>query len=75
MIASSYETGTAKVGMKVDGLLVSVQAIVTLLQNAGINPDAMLIPPKEPDAQGRPARVLSAIRQLERRGYRSSSKP
>ena len=73
MIASSYETGTAKVGMGVDGLLVSMQAIATLLQGAGINPDATLIPPKESDAQDRPARVPSAIRQLQRRKYRSSS--
>ena len=54
MIASSYETGTAKVGMRVDGLLVSMQAIVTLLQGAGINPDVTLIPPEEPGAQESP---------------------
>ena len=72
-IASSHETDTAKVRKKFDGRLVSMQAIAMLLQSAGSNPDAMLIPPEEPDAQGHPTRVFSAIRQLTRRGYRSRS--
>ena len=68
-IASSHETDTAKVRKKIDGLLVSMQAIAMLLQSAGSNPDAMLIPPEEPDAQGHPTRVSSAVWQLKRRGY------
>jgi len=35
VIASSYETDTAKVRKKYDGRLVSMQAIVILLQGAG----------------------------------------
>ena len=68
-IASSYETDIAEVRKNFDGLLVSMQAIAMLLQSAGSNPDAMLIPPEEPDAQGHPTRVFSAIRQPKRRGY------
>merc|ERR1719375_1625660 len=63
-IASSYKTGTAKVGKKFDGLLVSVKALVALLQNAVITPDGTLITPEEPDAQGQPTKVFNAIRRL-----------
>ena len=72
-IASSYETDIAEVRKNFDGLLVSMQAIAMLLQSAGSNLDTMLSPPEEQDAQGHPTRVFSAIRQLKRRGYRSSS--
>merc|ERR1719375_2489887 len=63
-IASSYEKGTAKVGKKFDGLLVSVKALVALLQNAVITPDGTLVTPEEPDAHGQPSKVFNAIRRL-----------
>jgi hypothetical protein len=63
-IATSYEKGTAKVGKKFDGLLVSVKALIALLQNAVITPDGTLVTPEEPDAHGQPSKVFNAIRRL-----------
>jgi hypothetical protein len=63
-IASSYEKGTTNVGKKFDGLLVSVKALVALLQNAVITPDGTLVTPEEPDAHGQPSKVFNAIRRL-----------
>lgn len=63
-IANSYEAGTAKVGKKFDGLLVSVQALVSLMQNAVITPDGTLVTPEEPDAHGQPSKVYAAVRRL-----------
>jgi len=63
-IANSYETGTTKVGKKFDGLLVSVKALIALLQNAVITPDGTLVTPEEPDVHGQPSKVYNAVRRL-----------
>jgi len=63
-IATSYASGTDKVSKKFDGLLISVKALVALLQNGVITPDGTLVTPEQPDEHGQPTKVINAVRHV-----------